>query len=63
MGVIIHRWDSSIVYTNPSALRLFDLSFEEIVSKDTFDPKWKFLDSAGKKLLIEDYPVNKVKHT
>jgi len=63
VGVIIHRWDTSIVYANPSALNLFELSFEKIICMDTFDPKWNFLDDTGKKLLIEDYPVNKVKRT
>ncbi|MBA6391527.1 diguanylate cyclase [Colwellia sp. BRX10-3] len=63
VGVIIHRWDTCIVYANPTALRLFDLTFDQIVGKDTFDPKWSFVDDTGKKLLIENYPVNKVKRT
>ncbi len=63
IGVIIHRWDTSIVYANPTALDFFELSFDEIISKDIFDPRWSFLDDAGKKLLVADFPVNKVKRT
>ncbi|WDE09698.1 diguanylate cyclase [Thalassomonas haliotis] len=62
IGVVIHRWDTSIAYANPTALRLLRLTYEQIIGKDAFDSQWCFLDDAGKKLLIEDYPVNKVKH-
>ncbi|ABC27279.1 Response regulator containing a CheY-like receiver domain and a GGDEF domain [Hahella chejuensis KCTC 2396] len=61
IGVVIHRWDTSIVYANPAALRLLRLSYEQIIGKDAFDPQWAFLDDSGKSLLVEDYPVNKVK--
>ena len=63
IGVIVHRWDTSIVYANPTALNLFGLSLDEIINKNAFDPKWQFLDDGGKNLLIEDYPVNKVIRT
>jgi len=63
IGVVIHRWDTSIAYANPTALTLLRLSYEQIIGKDAFDPQWSFLDEAGRKLLIEDYPVNKVKST
>ncbi|GAA3920257.1 diguanylate cyclase [Litoribacillus peritrichatus] len=63
IGVVIHRYDTSIVYANPTALRLLRLNYEQMIGKDAFDPQWSFLDDAGKKLLIDDYPVNKVKRT
>lgn len=63
VGVIIHSWDSSIIYANPAALNLFNLTYEKMIGKDAFDSQWHFLDDTGKKLLIEDYPVNKVKRT
>jgi diguanylate cyclase (GGDEF)-like protein/PAS domain S-box-containing protein len=63
LGVIIHRWDTSIIYANPTALRLLGLTYKQIIGKDDFDPQWNFLNDAGKKLLVEDYPVNKVKRT
>ena len=60
IGVVIHRWDTSIVYANPVALELLRLSYEQIIGKDAFDPQWKFIDDAGRTLAIEEYPVNKV---
>lgn len=63
IGVVIHRWDTSIIYANPTALRLMRLTYEQMIGKDAFDPQWSFVDDAGKKLLIEDYPVNKVKNS
>ncbi|ARD44372.1 diguanylate cyclase [Colwellia sp. PAMC 21821] len=63
VGVIIHRWNTCIVYANPTALRLFGLTIDQIIGKDTFDPKWSFVDDAGKQLQLEDYPVNKIKRT
>jgi len=61
IGIVIHRWDTSIVYANPTALRLLRLTYDQIIGKDAYDPQWSFLDDSGKKLLINDYPVNKVR--
>lgn len=61
IGVVIHRWDTSIVYANPTALRLMRLTYEQMIGVDAFDPQWSFLDDGGRKMLVEDYPVNKVK--
>ena len=52
VGVIIHRWDTCIVYANPTALRLFGLTFDQIIGKDTFDPKWSFVDENSYSLTI-----------
>ncbi len=60
IGVVIHRWDTSIVYANPTALRLLRLTYDQIIGKDAFDSGWYFLDEYGYKLPLEDYPVNKV---
>lgn len=63
IGVVIHRWDTSVVYANPTALKLLRLTYEQIIGKDAFDPQWSFLDDAGKKLAVDEYPVSKVKNT
>ncbi len=63
IGVVIHRWDTSIVYANPTALRLLRLSHDQIIGKDVFDPTWNLVDDSCKKILIDDYPVNKVIRT
>ncbi len=60
IGVVIHRWDTSIVYANPIALKLLRLSYEQIIGKNAFDPQWQFIDDAGRTLSVEEYPVNKV---
>ena len=33
VGVVVHRWDTSIVYANPTALKLLDVSFEDMKLK------------------------------
>ncbi|MFT5592887.1 MAG: diguanylate cyclase (GGDEF)-like protein/PAS domain S-box-containing protein [Oceanicoccus sp.] len=63
IGIIIHKWDTSIVYANPTSLKLLRLTYEQAIGKDAFDPQWSFLDDAGKILLVDEYPVNRVKRT
>lgn len=63
VGVVVHRWDTSIVYANPTALKLLGVSFEDMNNKATADFQWDFLDYAGNKLAEENFPVNKVKRT
>ncbi|XOV78116.1 MAG: diguanylate cyclase [Aestuariibacter sp.] len=63
IGVVIHRWDTSVVYANPTALKLLRLTHEQIIGKDAYDPQWSFLDEAGKKLPVEEFPVSKVKQS
>jgi len=59
-GIVIDRWGTSIAHAPPTALLLFRLSYKQIIGKDVFVPQWSFIDDAGRKLLIEDYPANKV---
>ncbi len=63
IGVVIHRWDTSIVYANPTALRLLRLSYEQMIGKDALDPQWQFIDEAFRGLQPEQYPVNLVKQS
>lgn len=60
IGVIIHAWDTSIVYANPQALNLLRLSYEQIIGKDAYDPQWHFIDDSYANIAIKDYPVNRV---
>lgn len=60
IGVVIHRADTSIVYANPTALRLLRLTYEQIIGRDAFDAGWNFIDQYGRTLPPEDYPVSKV---
>ncbi len=60
IGVVIHRLDTTVVYANPTALRLLRLSYKQILGKDALDPQWNFLNECGMPLELEEYPVNKV---
>jgi diguanylate cyclase (GGDEF)-like protein/PAS domain S-box-containing protein len=61
IGVVVHRWDTSIIYANPLALKLLRLSFEQITGKDAFDSGWHFVDESNNPISIEDFPVNQLK--
>lgn len=60
IGVVIHTWDTSIVYANPQALYLLRLSYEQIIGKDSYDSQWHFIDDQYQRLDVKDYPVNRV---
>lgn len=63
MAVVIHRMDTSIAYANPTALKLLDLSYNQIIGKDAYDPQWFFIDEYDHRLRVEEYPVNQVIQT
>ncbi|MEQ8335546.1 diguanylate cyclase [Nisaea sp.] len=60
IGVVIHKFDTSIVYANPTALRLLGLEYDQILGRDAEDPGWYFIDEFSNKLPPCAYPVNKV---
>ena len=62
IGIVIHRWDTSIVYANPTALELLRLNYKQIIGKDAKDPQWNFIDEAHRRLQVDEYPVNKAKN-
>lgn len=61
IGVIIHRWDTSIVYANPTALKLLRLTHDQIIGKTSIDPQWRFIDEANRPIQNENFPVSLVK--
>lgn len=61
IGVVIHRWDTSIVYANPTALKLLRLTYEQIIGRDLADPQWRFIDDGNRVLHHTEFPANKVK--
>ena len=60
IGVIIHRADTSVVYANPAAIKLLNLSYDQLIGKDAYDPQWAFVDENGLPLEQNSYPVNQV---
>ncbi|AFU99231.1 sensor domain-containing diguanylate cyclase [Simiduia agarivorans] len=63
IGVVIHTADTAVIYANPTALRLLKLTYAQMIGKDALDPQWKFIDPDGVPLPLDQYPVNRVKHT
>ena len=63
VGVIIHNWDTSIVYINPIGLQLLNLDYEQAIGRDTYDPNWTLIDEQSNLMSVDDYPVNIVKAT
>ncbi|WP_240702036.1 diguanylate cyclase [Pseudoalteromonas sp. DL-6] len=61
IGVIIHDWDTSIIYINPTGLKLLKVGYDQAIGRDSFDTHWTFIDEAGDILTVKDYPVNQVK--
>lgn len=60
IGVVIHRWDTTIVYANPAALTFLDTTLENLQARNGFDERWEFIDRENRRLHIEEFPVNKV---
>lgn len=63
IGVVIHRLDTSIVYANPTALKLLDMSYNQVIGRDAYDPSWYFIDEYQQKIPIDAYPVKQVLNT
>ncbi len=59
-GVVVHAPNTSIVMSNLRASELLGLTEEQMVGKEDTDPAWRFSDTEGVALSIEDYPVNRV---
>jgi len=59
-GIVIHHPDSSIMYANQRAANLLGLSIEQLKGRVAYDPEWRFVDSDGKRLSLEEYPISRV---
>ena len=56
IGIVIHANNTSVVYANPTALRLLRLTYEQMIGKDALDPQWKFIDENHRTLPLDEYP-------
>ncbi|WP_417846803.1 diguanylate cyclase [Thalassospira povalilytica] len=63
VGVVIHDWDTSIVYANPRAMDLLEMSYDHLIGKTSYDPQWHFVDEQHRRLMVYEYPVNRVRKT
>ncbi|MBZ2164082.1 MAG: diguanylate cyclase [Alteromonas stellipolaris] len=58
--VVIHSWDSQIVYVNPAAAKLFKTSLDELQRRHQSIDGWEFIDRQNRRLNPDEYPVSKV---
>jgi diguanylate cyclase (GGDEF)-like protein/PAS domain S-box-containing protein len=63
VGVVVHDASTQIIYANPQALELLRLTEQQALGKEALDPQWRFVDSDGKLMTIEQYPVTLVAST
>lgn len=63
VGVVIHDWNTSIVYANPRAMELLEMSYDHLIGKSAYDPHWHFIDEQHRRLMVYEYPVNRVRKT
>lgn len=57
-GVVVHAPDTSILYCNPRACELLDLSEEQMQGRVAMDPLWHFVDSDNNRIPVEQYPIS-----
>ncbi len=61
VGVVIHAWDTAIVYANPRAMELLEMSYDNLIGSLSYDPQWHFVDERHRRLMVYEYPVNLVR--
>lgn len=57
-GIVLHKANTEIVYANRLACELLGVGPDNIIGAINTDPRWGFIDTAGQRMPIEDYPVN-----
>lgn len=62
-GIVIHNQDTSILYANPAAAKILNMSEDELFGQTDKSHDWYFIDQNYKKLAIENFPVNKIFRT
>ncbi|MFV8271217.1 response regulator [Flavobacterium sp. GT2N3] len=60
VGIILHKKDSSIIFSNPKASQLIGLNKNQMNGKRIFNPVWEFIKEDNTPLAQENYPVNEI---
>ena len=60
IGVVVHAYDTSILFSNPEATNILGLTYEQMSGKKVIDPSWNFVHEDSTILKVEEYPVGKV---
>lgn len=63
IGIVVHAKDTRIVFANSQAEKLFKLGKVQMEGRSVSDDYWNFVDSNGKELPVDEYPVSKVLRT
>ncbi len=58
IGIVQHSADGTIVFANPSALRLLGVSESNIYGKTNIDPMWDVIYEDGSPFPVDLYPVS-----
>ncbi|WP_295590754.1 CHASE domain-containing protein, partial [uncultured Lamprocystis sp.] len=59
-GVVVHRPDTSILFSNPMASHLLGLTPEQLCGIAAIDPRWCFLREDGTCMPVNEFPVTRV---
>ncbi|UZE96797.1 sensor domain-containing diguanylate cyclase [Alkalimarinus alittae] len=62
-GVVVHAVNTEIIYANPQALKLLNLSEAQACGVTAFDDQWHFIDKFNRAIPPEQFPVNRVIRT
>ena len=60
VGVVVHGSDTGILLSNPEAMNILGLTYEQMSGKKAIDPAWNFLHEDSTVMEVEDYPVSRV---
>ncbi len=57
LGVVYHEADGHISLANRAAEEILDLSYDQLLGRTSFDPRWKALREDGSEFPGEDHPA------
>ncbi|MCW5516910.1 PAS domain S-box protein [Muriicola sp. Z0-33] len=55
-GFVVHDKNDKIVSANEAAAQILGLTYNQLLGKDSFDPRWKALHEDGRPFAPEDHP-------
>jgi PAS domain S-box-containing protein len=57
VGIVVHGMDAAILWTNPAARRILELTEDELTGRTAFDPAWRAVRDDGSDLPGDEHPV------
>lgn len=59
-GVVVHAPNSRVIWANPKACELLDLTLDQMAGRAAIDPAWRFIREDGTAMALAEYPVQRV---